>query len=193
MNALTKEQQELCVRWRNYAYKCAGKHFARAPHLRDIIESRVNMVLCSAARTWDPAKGEFKHWVARWVNGIGQSVVREHGPAMDSLHDVIPGTDGVEVGDTLVAPHEDSDMRDFDHLRQRLLSELPARIVRNNPKKPLHIARADLSDWLRWNAGECGTTLGAQRGVSHQRMGQILKRVQEVFERWAHEVRKEAA
>ena len=195
MTPLTREQQELAVKWRKYAYKCAGRHFARSPHLADIIESRVNLVLCSAARTWNPEKGEFKGWLALWVKLMGEGVYREAGPSNESLNDVVPGTDGLELIETIPAKEDEGEtsVEDVDSIRQRIQDEVPQRLVRGNPRYSLRLARLDVADWMRWLDGSTATELGAQRGLSRQRMHQILNRVQSAFDRWALEIRREAA
>lgn len=215
---LTREQQATVTKWLPLAckYTLWGLIQRGLRHYEDEAEGLAAEAILDAVRMWVPERGPFpaclKWWVWSTLNKFsahGARTVHQSERAdeyLDAWSLNMPVTDGYHGGVTQIVTFQDllvddsigdpSEPVDAGRLSRAVPLILARRIAATIPRADaLESARQSVRLWYAREVDDDVTLdeLAQQMGISRQAVQQRTARVQDVFERWAREVREEAA
>lgn len=220
---LTREQQATVVQWRGLGIKYMLKalHGRGLGHFEDEAEGLAHVALCEAVRVWVPERGPFPSCLKWWVSSVankfqahGARTVQqsEHAreyvdgwsldaPISRRWSDRSTMNGGETWQDFLVDDSASDPTQNLD--AQRLARAIPLvlrqRMLRaaKTPKAREYAEDSVSMWWERAQAEEFGEipleAFAHMLGVSRERVRQRVDKVQQEFERWAAELREEAA
>lgn len=214
---LTKSQQETVLKWRPLALKYT-RRLLFGYGLRDFedeIPSLAADALMEAIRVWGPERAGFhtclRWWVRRVLQGFRAHGARVVHQSMDtdpkdfvtafSLNQYTGPTEAQETWLDLLEDESTRSVGDEMDARRLYLAakdEIPARII---GRRGAHVSpkarKAAVAGFGLWHArvleGHTYEELAAPLGLSRQAIQHRISRVHEAFEKWAREIREEAA
>lgn len=216
---LTAAQQAIVVEWRRLAMKYTRRLLFGygLREFEDEVPGLAAVALVEAVRVWVPARGPFGACLRWWVRRVmqefrvrGARVVHQpldSSPARleptYSLNRPLSRDEGQQDGETWqdILPDEatadPSESVDSRRLIRAAYHLLPSAVAgRNATKREAKRARQSVNLWAVRALGDGGETLqelGDSVGLTREGVRQREAKVQAVFERWAAELRAEAA
>lgn len=218
---LTREQQVTVVKWRalGIKYMLHALRKRGLEHFNDEAEGLAHEALMEAVRVWEPKRGAFASCLKWWIRNAadlfsahGARTVHQSGHAVEHVDawsldapvrmnnhsgleqlttwmDLLPD-------DSLHEPSEAVDIRRLTRAIPLVMAERLTRHAKNRNAR--EYAEDSVSIWWeRQQAEEFGEipleAFAHILGVSRQRVSQREAMVQKEFEKWAREIREEAA
>lgn len=217
---LTREQQATIVQWRPLAIKYTLKalHGLGLGHYEDEAAGLAAEALIGAVYVWNPKRGAFASCLKWWVMSVaktfcahGARTVHQSGKAREYVDSwsldapltrgggaLADGTWQDRLADDSIP--DPADAVDAPRLYRDVYRALPRLVAGKGAKaKELRYAKESVRIWgLRALGDEepedvTLEKLGQEVGVSRERIRQREAKVQRAFERWAEQIRSEAA